>query len=248
MALQAKNNKQSAMSIIPNQHGAWAMLIIPFLLGMLAAKPNWTHLWLAIAWFSAYCGSFAFLQGVKTSKYAAYKKAYLVWGTMLLVSVIILLSCRVDIWWMGVVMLPCYLVHMWFAKRKHERHFVNDAIAVLQFCWMLVIAFEVGGGTAWSLAWRLCAACVLYFVGTIFYVKTMIREKGNKNYYIGSVTVHIVAGIAVGLLLSPWLALPFGVLFFRAVWMPCQRVTIKQVGISEIVFSVMTACSLVLCI
>lgn len=70
------------------------------------------------------------------------------------------------------------------------------------------------------------------------------RER-SRLYYGLSVGVHIVAAAAVGLMLPLWAALPFVALFLRAVWMPGQKVTIKQVGIAEIVFSIVTAIPLI---
>ncbi|UHA74274.1 YwiC-like family protein [Paenibacillus sp. 481] len=224
----------------PNQHGAWAMLIVPFLIGMFAAKPNWTHLWLALAWFAAYCTSFAVLQWVKTGKEWVYKQPCLIYGRAFVLFAAILLFLRPDVWWMGAVMLPLFRVNMWYAKRKEERHLGNDIIAVAQFCWMLIIAFEVGGGTDWGLAWRAFAVCMLYFVGAVLYVKTMIREKGSPTYYAASLSVHLIAAIAAGLMISPWVAVPYGVLFLRAVWMPNMKVTVRQVGLGEIAFVVAT--------
>ncbi|WP_157259696.1 YwiC-like family protein [Paenibacillus sp. OSY-SE] len=232
-------------SYIPNQHGAWAMLIVPFVVGMFASRPNMTHVWLFVAWLAVYCGSFACMQWIKTRRITVYLGPMLVYGVTFVVSAVVVVALRPDIWWMGAVMLPLFVVNLMFAKQKNERHLVNDFVAVLQFCWMLIISFEIGGGTDWSLAWRLFAACVLYFVGTVFYVKTMIREKGNPVYYALSIIVHLIAASIVGLLFPAWIAVPFALLFIRAVWMPKQAVTVKQVGISEIGFSAVTACSLI---
>ena len=39
---------------VPNQHGAWAMLILPLAVGALRAGPRWVHLWLLAAWLIGY--------------------------------------------------------------------------------------------------------------------------------------------------------------------------------------------------
>jgi hypothetical protein len=39
---------------VPNQHGAWAMLVTPLLVGVLAAGPSAVHLPLAPLWFAGY--------------------------------------------------------------------------------------------------------------------------------------------------------------------------------------------------
>lgn len=109
---------------------------------------------------------------------------------------------------------------------------------------MLPIAYEAGGERIEPGLAGLCRLLAL-FRRNDFYVKTMIREKGSRLYYGLSVGVHIVAAAAVGLMLPLWAGLPFVALFLRAVWMPGQKVTIKQVGIAEIVFSIVTAIPLI---
>ena len=44
---------------IPNQHGAWAMLATPLLVGILASRPTWAHLPLTAFWFLGYFAFFA---------------------------------------------------------------------------------------------------------------------------------------------------------------------------------------------
>ncbi|WP_318247828.1 YwiC-like family protein [Exiguobacterium aestuarii] len=44
--------------MIPTQHGAWSMLILPFVLGGTAGGWRWTHIPFAIAWLFVYMGTF----------------------------------------------------------------------------------------------------------------------------------------------------------------------------------------------
>jgi hypothetical protein len=39
---------------IPNQHGAWAMLVLPLAAGICLAGPAWVHLPLALFWVVRY--------------------------------------------------------------------------------------------------------------------------------------------------------------------------------------------------
>ncbi len=36
--------------VIPHEHGGWAMVSVPFLLGMLSGAPNGLHAVLFLAW------------------------------------------------------------------------------------------------------------------------------------------------------------------------------------------------------
>ncbi|MDT2246288.1 hypothetical protein P7H16_03805 [Paenibacillus larvae] len=61
---------------------------------------------------------------------------------------------------------------------------MNDLAAVLQFCSIVYVAFYTGGGyiSGWGTVHELFMISLLYFIGTIFYVKTMIREKITKHF------------------------------------------------------------------
>ncbi|AHK39360.1 ywiC-like family protein [Bacillus anthracis] len=51
--------------VIPKQHGAWAMLVIPFLLSVILGKPTIYHIPLFIAWFFIYLATYPFLMYIK---------------------------------------------------------------------------------------------------------------------------------------------------------------------------------------
>ena len=60
--------------VIPKQHGAWAMLLIPFLLGMLAGHPTIWHIPLLIGWLFLYLATFPFIMYVRKKKRDLYEK------------------------------------------------------------------------------------------------------------------------------------------------------------------------------
>lgn len=222
---------------IPNQHGAWAMLIVPFLFGTFAATPNWTHVLLFACWLLIYLLSFALLQLVKTGKKNVYLRPVIVYGAALVPPVALLLWLRPDLAPFAALFAPLFAVNWHYAARNRERAFWNDLAAVIQFSFIVFVAYRTGGGTDWRLAAELFALSVLYFTGTIFYVKTMIREKHNPRYYRLSVGYHLLLLAAVGLLF-PWLLLvPLSILLLRAVVSPRTRMSVKQSGILEIVYA-----------
>lgn len=54
--------------VIPKQHGAWAMLVIPFLLSVILGKPTIYHIPLFIAWFFIYLATYPFLMYIKQNE------------------------------------------------------------------------------------------------------------------------------------------------------------------------------------
>jgi len=226
-----------ARTYLPPQHGAWAMLLAPFLMGTLASSWTVWSLPLLLAWLDGYLLSYYALQAWKTrrvGRFAAPLRAY----AALFVPLAALL-----VWahpWLLVAaagFLPFTAVNAWYARRRDERALVNGLVSVTQGCLMVFVAYGVGDGDDWRRAAVLYAAAWLYFAGTVFYVKTMIREKGDPTFLGWSLGFHVVA-LVVAAVLEPWLALPFALDLGRAWLMPhlARTRTIRpgRVGVVEI--------------
>ena len=74
----------------------------------------------------------------------------------------------------------------------------------------------------------------LYFGGTVLYVKSLIRERGNTGFLVLSVAAHAVATLVV-LAFSGWLAVVFLLLTLRAALVPRLHVRPGQIGAAEMV-------------
>ncbi|MEJ8547830.1 YwiC-like family protein [Brevibacillus borstelensis] len=234
-------------SFIPNQHGAWAMLIVPFLFGVFASTPVILHLPLFLCWLLLYLFTFPLLQLIRTGKGERYKKPLLVYGVLLAPLAGVLLMAKPGLVWYALSLLPFFLINCYYARKNQERALLNDFAAVLLFSSIVFVTYQIGGGNDWSAAVSLFSLSVLYFSGTVFYVKTMIREKRNKAFYGLSVGYHIVQAAVMGWMFSLWLLLPAGVLLIRAIVSPRLQPSIKVVGISEIGYAVLMTAT-VLCL
>ncbi|MDN4071100.1 YwiC-like family protein [Paenibacillus vini] len=226
---------------IPNQHGAWAMLLIPFLFGMFAAKPNWVHGLLFLGWLLVYLFSFPFLQWIRTQKWQVYGKPMLLYGGLLIPVAVGLLLARPELWKWIPWFIPLFIVNCYYAKKKRERAFLNDLAAVIQFSLIVFVAYHVGGGDNWTLATELFGLSILYFTGTIFYVKTIIREKNNVAFYRFSIGYHVVSMAIALILFPPGILIPLFLLLLRAIWFPRTKITVKRSGMLEIAFSLIMA-------
>lgn len=223
---------------LPNQHGAWAMLVVPFLIGMLLGHPSWWHIPLLLAWLLAYTTAFHLQQYLRLRRISRNPKAprrhlrpMLVSGAALIVSGVPVAVAKPGLFVAAAIMLPFFLVNLRYAWRNDERALANGLLAVVPACGMLLASLYVGGG-ALSDGWRAAVACLLYFAGTVFYVKTMIRERGSRNYYRAAVIFHIVA-LALATWLQPLLAVAFILFLARAVVLPGYKLRPAEVGIIE---------------
>ncbi|MEZ5191468.1 MAG: hypothetical protein R2734_02330 [Nocardioides sp.] len=71
----------------------------------------------------------------------------------------------------------------------------------------------------------------------MFYVKSAIRERGNRRFLSVSVGLHALATLAMAPV-SSWLGLVFAVLTVRAAVVPPRRPTPKALGLGEIAATV----------
>lgn len=54
--------------VVPKQHGAWGMLLIPFLLSVLLGKATFYHIPLFIAWLFIYLATYPFLMYIRQTR------------------------------------------------------------------------------------------------------------------------------------------------------------------------------------
>jgi hypothetical protein len=235
--------RRTVRQYVPPQHGAWAMLLLPYLAGLLAAGFRLPDVPLLGAWAAGYLLSYFVLQAIKSRRPRRYRSP-LSWYapiTAALALPVIVACPRV------LVFAPAYAVllavNAWYAYRRRERALVNDLASVVQSC-LIVFVVSTIAGQPLTRAWTPFLIVLLYFTGTVLYVKTMIRERGSRVYRQASVGFHAVA-LLVAPFLSWFAAAVFALLLARAWLLPRRRLTPKQVGIAEIVASVLVLAAVV---
>lgn len=213
------------------------MLASPFLVGVVAASPRWVHLPLLLLWFVGYFAFFAAGLWLKSGRRARYLPPVRAYGlaTVPLAIGVILLRPDLVVW--APLFAPLLLAGLWFAAHRQDRSLPSGLATILAACLMTMVAFDAGDGTDWVRAWTLTAVLAGYFVGTLFYVKTMIRERDSQPHYWLSVGYHAALTVAVAWL-SWWLAGLFALLALRAAVLPGRGLSPKQVGIGEIVANI----------
>jgi YwiC-like protein len=227
--------RKTARQFIPPQHGAWAMLLVPWLTGVLIAGFHWAHLPLLGAWLAGYLLSYYALQAIKTRRLSRVKPQLLLYGPITAAFGVLVVAVRPQL----LAYAPAYALllalNVFYARRRRERALLNDLTSVVQSCLMVFVAATVAGEGI-SQFTAAFTAVLLYFTGTVLYVKTMIRERGNVSYYWASVTYHALA-LGVAAFLSIPIAAVVALLLVRSAALPRYRLTPKHVGIIEIVAS-----------
>ncbi|WJZ03519.1 YwiC-like family protein [Corynebacterium freiburgense] len=210
---------------VPDQHGAWVMVLVPIIVGVIL-RPSWIQVPLFIAWMSGYFAFFAlslFLK-VRSPRRRRYVPALGAYGGVSACFSLAIVLLQPSLLWFAFVFGPLVAVAVWEAYRRRPRSLLSGISTVLASCAMLPVAFFAAGGNPRDV-WVPTLIMAMYFCGTIPYVKTLIRKKGDAHWLFGSVAYHILCVIAMAILfaikLSPWWGIVIFALFaFRAWWVP----------------------------
>jgi hypothetical protein len=220
---------------MPKQHGAWAMLIIPFWLGGAASEIIWQHVPFFIGWLLLYLGTYPLLLMFKKKKIPFYRKWVFIYMIPALVFLMVPLLTTPSIVYFGFSMIPFFILNAYFSAKNQDRALMNDLSAIVVFSIAGLASSYLPGGIIIEEAILVFAASILFFTGSTFYVKTMIREKKNANFKWISWSYHLLVPIlwlAAGEAIVAIAAIPS---LIRAVAFYGKPVSVMKVGIYEIV-------------
>jgi hypothetical protein len=216
------------------------MLASPLLVGAIAGGLSWVHLPLAAFWFAGYFAFFATTVWLKARRRSRHLRPVLVHSSVAAALGIVVLVVEPDLLrWAPLFVLPM-AVGLWAAAARRERALLAGLTTTIGSCLMAVVAYDAGAGAVDQRAWLLALVQALYFAGTVFYVKSAIRERDNRTFLAASVGYHVAAAVIAG-----WVAWQLGVVFallaVRAGVVPPRRPSPKALGIGEIVSTVVVA-------
>ena len=216
------------------------MLVSPLLVGALASGLAWVHVPLATFWFLGYFAFFAASLWLKSGRRDRYLPPVRVYAAAAAAAGVLAAVLQPGLLrWAPLFVAPMG-VGLWAAAHRRERELLSGVTTVVGSALMTVVAYDAGGGQDFRRAWLLALVQFLYFAGTVFYVKSAIRERDNPRFLATSVGVHAAAAIGLWFV-SPWLSLVFAVLALRAGLVPRAGLTPKQLGIGEIVVTIVVA-------
>ena len=258
-APRSRSRQRRGPGWVPNQHGAWAMLAVPLLVGVVASGGAWVHLPLTILWFVGYFAFFAVGLWAKSrfkKRWFPPVRAYSL-ASVPLAIVVLAMHPSLLVW--APAFLPLIGISLLCSYRRQDRSLLNDTVTVVAASLMLVVAYDAGDGTRWPQAWLAALVVFAYFAGTILYVKTVIRERGNRAYQVASTGYHLAVAALLpflSTLLVPdsatvwiWpLVVFFLVLVARALIVPRTTATPVQTGIGEIVASSVLTALILTCV
>ena len=260
-------HRRRARGWVPDQHGAWAMLSLPPAVGIWLAGPVPAHLALVAFWFVGYLAYHAATRWLRTRHRSREFTPLVVYGSLALtLGAVTALAAPHLLRW-SLVYAPLLAVSLTLTARGRERSLTNDLVTVVAAGLMTPVAFAtavgatgvgatgVGARAGWSGVVVATAVLTAYLAGTVFYVKTMIRERGRTGYLVASVGYHLAGVLAIAVLVatdwqSVWSAAVWCLLALRAYALPAinahrdRPLRPAVVGVGEIVASLAVTSSL----
>lgn len=188
---------------LPHQHGAWAMLAVPLLLGTAATALSWWHLVLAVAALAGYLAAATTQAWLRSRRRPSFVPSLALYGGLFAVAGLVLLVAMPALALSAVVVIPAGALVFGGARPGTPRDLANS---LAQTAIALVLVPAAGYvSRAWELDAVIRATVVAagYLIGTVLVVRSVIRERGNSGFVGLSVGFHAaflaVAALALGL-------------------------------------------------
>ncbi|CAM3678528.1 YwiC-like family protein [Marinicrinis lubricantis] len=226
--------------VLPHEHGGWAMVSVPFFVGMSAGGLSWIHIPLFLAWLLFYLASYPLLQSIKKRS----NRAHLIrWGTgygiLGLACAAFPLVQKPELFYFAPVMFILLSVNMWHVKHRKEREIINDLCAILLFSVGAAAAYLAGSGQWDYTLVAVTGFSFLQFAGSAFFVKTIFRERGSVRWSVIARLYHAVLLFIPWLTGYPWMIFAYLYSSTRAILLAGKSMRAWKAGIIEIIGSIL---------
>jgi hypothetical protein len=204
---------------LPKEHGGWAMMATPPVVALLAAGPALLGFSALLGWALGYClrGPVEALMGEAPTGKAGQQQAVpavarfwlVLFGApalLLLAPVVLLRPWSLAL--LGGALLVLGVV-LWLAHRGQTRSFAAGALATAGLMAGGPLYFLAAEGAVGRPGWTLALASYAFFLGSVFRVKTLGREKRHVAFRWLSIGFHVATVATAGALaaagLTHWL-------------------------------------------
>lgn len=224
------------------------MLIVPPVVGALLGGWSWRHAVLLAAWLVGYLAFHATGLWLRSGRKVRYRRPVVVYGAIALGLLLVLLLAAPGLLRWGPVFAVLLAVSLVASVRRADRSWWNDAVTVGAACLLVPVAAGIGTGSpATGSVWTATGVLAGYFLGTVPYVKSLIRDRDDPRVLRASVVYHLLVAVAFAAL-DPVLGVLGVLLAARAVVVPWRwpRVRPAPLGVGEVVATVVVTTVLLL--
>jgi len=244
---------------LPKEHGAWAMLYVPFVVGLLVAGrlngpailllSSVTFLFIAreslLAWRTALRRKQPPSEALRFM--SIYTGLAAVSGAPLVFIYHLLWLLPVGL---GSLFLLAFNAQQ--AARREDRTTGGEILAITGLTLTAPAAYYAARGALDLTALWLWVLCVLYFTSSVFYVKLRVhslnrrKEQLRRQTWRQCVLYHGALGVSLALLaftgsLNLFILAAFSPVLARSFWQlarPAARINLRRVGVLELIYSI----------
>lgn len=113
-------NRRRIRRFLPPQHGAWAMLLLPYAVGVVLVGPHWPQVPLLGAWLAGYLLSYYAFQAIKSRRPRRFADQLLAYGLVTTPLALIVLFARPTVLWYAPVYAVLLTVNAGYAWRRRS--------------------------------------------------------------------------------------------------------------------------------
>lgn len=232
------------------------MVILPSVIGLVwaffAGEFRLAHVVLVTTWLLGYFAFFASSLWLKSRRKPRFLKSTVTYLALAGVLAVVLLLLEPAWWTWGLVFGPLTGIAFWMVVSRRERSITSNLATILAASLTPLVMgsrslFDLGGLPELAVV---AAVCFGYFFGTVFYVKTLIRERGHMSWVEASGVWHLLWVVIAIFLPVPhnWLLVVFFMaIAIRAFLVPMlgpmrgRNVAARTIGIWEMITSLFLA-------
>jgi YwiC-like protein len=246
---------------LPKEHGAWAMLYVPFLLGTLAGSRHTLTLPAIFLLLSSVTFLFIARQSLLDwlvarnrgkSEPTAFRMMCIYTGLSGVFGGVLVFSYQLT-WLVAIASLSVVLLvfNSWQVVRRKDRTVGTETIAIIGLTATAPTAYYVCRGEWASEGWVLWALCALYFASSVFYVKLRVLSLSRRRndlrrqswrycafYHLFLLLVLIILNVTSHTNL--YILAAFLPVLIRTVWelqRPSNQISLRRIGLLEIAYS-----------
>lgn len=223
---------------IPREHGAWAMFIVPYWIGAAISGITGHHVIFFAGLTAVFFAQAPLLTFIRQPKHKDIWPSFTVYSFFGMIILLPYLLSDITLMFIFLSIFPLFCINILFAKIKKERLFINDAVAITALSALLLPAYVLGAGSLAAEAFQYAAISIIFFLASVFHVKSLLRERNNRTFKKMSYGYHVL--ITAAAFLTGWYgaATAYLMSLLKTVFVPRKFLQKPmQIGIIEIINS-----------
>lgn len=228
LKIRSSFKKVLSQGWIPNQHGAYMMLLIPPIVGIFLSGLDWKQLLFLSLWIVSYFSFFSFSRWFKSGRKERYFPPVKNCGILFVILGSLCIALMPPILPWAFLFIPVAGISIFEAYRRRPESLLARTTSVISTGLAGLVSYDIGINfwhsyqfpfwigheqtevepiwvansthtlSGWNWVILVMVYLTIYFWSTIIFVKTLGREKDSFGYYFFSVASHSAILLLMG--------------------------------------------------